>query len=437
MPPIPGPSPHEPQVEAETPGASTAPSPTSQDDKPLTVASSIQKRDNKSLLLMPVEIIAIILIKWSMLDWFAPAIARQICRRLKGIAECVAHAWANLSVPLGSPATADDVRAWLRRAKKVPKEIHLDAEDIGVITATLEGAVDATSLIYKVATHKYSRPYRKELVLDTPMPQLRHLHLHAYNDPHLLSLSGILGRSCDVAFSCLTVLHLVFVDLADFHITPGLFPAVRRLILYSTRGPILDLVQGCSGSVEELRAADNDWYDTEPPQDDRILLPNLKVLILNRTPGIVPRIEAPTLRLIYGGLGEIGSITVPFNSVVECATRRQRTNVANNLINMPQLRHLVICQQMEPLKWCFESLRDTPSICPDLQHIEVIVSGQGLDVHFREFLLACMAQRAEQVPGFTLDIFESHVQWSRFLRYDVVYVCLFIIIGSLIILPFF
>jgi len=435
MPPTPGPWPHEPQVEAVTTGASGAHFPTSHDDGPLTVVSDIQESGKNFLLLMPVEIIANILIEWSIMEWPAPAIARQVCRCLKEITDSSPRLWSKLFLPSYSPATVDDVCSWLRCAKAVPKEICLDTEDIRIISAALEGAKDATSLIYRIPIFTEIPDDQQKLIqLPMPMPKLRHLRLDTSNVYDFMSMRNIFGpyNSCSAQFPCLTILHLVFVDLAGFHIMPGLFPAIRRLALHFVCGPVLNLIQVCSGSLEDLRGTSNLSYRGQSIQRDRIFLPKLKVLILCETPGIVPHLEAPALRLICANLDEIDGATVPFGSVVEWATRLQSKDITDQLINMPQLRHLMLFQRMETLKLCFESLRDRPNICPYLQSIEVADfadagSETKVDTHFKDLLKACVAPRAEKVPGFALQFVENYVQTTRFEQYHATYVRSFVV----------
>jgi len=433
MPPTSGPCPHTLQAKAETTGASKVPFP----------ALVIQQIEKKSLLLMPVEIIANILIEWTMWEWFAPAIARQICRRFKDITDSSPHAWSKLSIALASRATADDVRGWLRRAKQVSKEICIETKDIGIVTAALEGAKDATSLVYRIPMYSNVPPLQQELVLNRPMNRLRRLRLASSNICGVfLGLSHIFGRygsPCDATFSCLTTLHLVYVNLVNFHIMPGLFPALRRLVLHYSVGPILDLIQVCSGSLEDLRVTLNQSHHRPSHEHDRILLPNLKALFLNSAVGIVSCIEAPALRLIWGDFDEIDRIAVPFHSVVEWASCRQNANITSHLMSMPQLRYLMICKLMKPLGVFFEFLRDNPMICPYLESIEVAESDPRLklDTQFKEFLKARMASRAEKVPGFTVQFVERHVKVARFARYYTDFVCLFIIIASLLVLPCF
>ncbi len=380
---------------------------------------------------MPVEIIAIILLEWTMLEWFAPAIARQICRYLKEITDSSPYLWAKICLPYHSLATAEEVRDWLKRAKSVPKEILLETEDVDIVSAALEGAKEATSLIYRIPTFKEILPHEEEVIrLPIQMPQLRHLHLDTSNIYDFLSLGNIFGLYNPLHsahFPCLTVLHLFFVDLIKFHITPGLFPAIRRLLLHSVCGPILDLVQVCSGTLEHLRVTIYITYDGELYPDVRIYLPNLKVLIVEDALGIVPNIEAPTLRLIYADLAEIDGSTRIFSSVVEWVTRQcpslfQDMDMTEHLQNMPNLRHLMIFQHTETLKRCFASLRDNPRICPHLHFIEVVDVADTsppfkLDTDSKEFLKACVAWRAESVPEFTLQFVENKVHVTRLDQY--------------------
>jgi hypothetical protein len=247
-------------------GIPGVPSPTCQDDASLEIILTTQLNGKETLLRMPDEIIANILIEWTMLEWFAPATARQICRRLKAITDSSPRVWSKLSLPYYSPATADDIREWLRRAKAAPKEILLESEDVFIVSAALEGAKDATSLIYRIPIFKDIPPPEQELIrIPTHMPQLRHLYLDASNIYDFMSRSNIFGPyepPYNAHFPYLTVLHLDFVDLTGFHIMHGLFPAIRRLVLQAVHGPTLDLIQICSGSLQDLRVS---WYRQQWP----------------------------------------------------------------------------------------------------------------------------------------------------------------------------
>jgi hypothetical protein len=211
----------------------------------------------------------------------------------------------------------------------------------------------------------------------------------------------------------------------------GLFPAIRRLVLEEVCGPILDLLQVCSGSLEDLRVSPGLSYYGQP-HHDIIRLPNLKVLVADHVSDIVPYLDAPTLRFICADLDEINGTARPFRSVVKWATSKNvipHTDITDHLVNMPQLQHLVLFQQMERLQLCFESLRDNPSICPSLQSIEVrectaITPYIKLDASFKKFLMECVARRAEK--GLTLQFVQHHYNLTWFVQYIRNGVCLFI-----------
>ncbi len=391
------------------------------------MASDIEQRCKGPLLHMPFEIIVVILLEWTVLEWFAPAIARQICRYLKEITDSSPNLWSRLFLSSDSAATADGVREWLKRAKSVPKKICLDTEDIDIVLAALEGAKDATSLVYRLPPFKELPPNQEELIrLRVQMPQLRHLYLDVsiYN----LRSVGNTFRSHDpfhgAHFPSLTILDLVQVNLNNVQIIPGLLPAIRHLLLYSVYGPILDLVQACSGTLEHLTVVMNSIYEWQPYPHDRICLPNLKVLIVVEAFGIVPNLEAPTLRLISADLAEINDSTRPFTSVVEWITRPYyseflpNVDMTDHLTNMPNLQHLMIFQSMETLKLCFATLSHNRRICPYLQSVEVVEFANTtpqfkLDYNLKEYLRLCMAWRATDVPGFSLRFVEDDVQLTR------------------------
>ena len=271
------------------------------------------------------------------------------------------------------------------------------------------------------------------------LPQLRHLHLDTSSSHDFIGRSNIFGlynSSIDARFPCLTVLRLLSTDLTNLHLMPGLFSVVRHLILYIVCGPILDLIQICSGSLEDLRVTMYFPRDQRLPPHGRICLPNLKVLMVNDSPGIVSNLEVPTLRLIYANLDEVDGRTRPSPSVVEWVTRqcpRRFLDITCHLNNMPQLHHLMLLRHIRTLELCFKSLRDTPTICPHLQLIEVVDSVNApptftLDNGFKAGLGECVAQRAQEVPGFTLKFVEDYVQMERFTQYHSSDVCAFMFI---------
>ena len=418
------------QNPAGSPGARST---TPQYDGSLTMESGIKHSGKRALLHMPVEIVAMIVLEWTMLEWFAPAIARQICRYLKQITDSSPHVWSKLSISFRSHATAHDVGKWLKRSRSVPKEILLQTNSIDIVRAALEGAKDATSLLYRVPVHP-----EEVIQLPIQMPRLRHLHLDTPRNKIFVNMSDIFGLhnpSCLVTLPCLTILNLFFIDVTDFHIAPGLFPVIRRLVLHSVYGPILDLVRVCSRTLEHLRVSMNFTYDIENYPHGPICLPNLKVLFVEYTWKFVSNLETPAVRLIHGHLLDIYGYTRPFSSLVEWVTRSgvripREIDITDNLKNMPNLRHLMISQHIRTLQQCFASLRDNPSICPYLQSIEVVdFTDIKLNLAYKAYLKACVAWRAEKIPGFTLRFVENDVQKTRVDEYYEYYdeVSLFIV----------
>jgi hypothetical protein len=425
-------------------------------DESLATALYTQYYSTKFFLYMPVDIIESVLIEWTKLVWFAPTIARQVCRYLKEITDKSPRVWSKLFLQETSRMTSNDVREWLIRAKAAPKEIVLEAKSIRVAIAALKGAKDATSLIYRIPNFDDILPFQLEQIrLPTRMPLLHHLCLHTLKPRGPMSLTYFFGLSEspeDAHFPCLTVLHLVSIDLTDFPNLPGQFPVLRCLVISGFRGSCLNLIRACSESLEDLTVSwDVSWLSSPPsspqssPQspsqsllDDHIFLPNLRVLHVEYAPGVVSELEAPTLRLIYADLDgiEINGPTRTFSSVVEWATRRSAglppTDITSYLIHMPELRHLMLFQSMETLKLCFEFLRDNPAICPNLQSIEVVNLAQypdfELDDNFMEFLRGCITGRTESVPGFVIEVIEERDQAARFERHYAINVRLFIVI---------
>ena len=308
------------------------------------------------------------------------------------------------------------------------------SEDVTVISAVLESAKDATSLIYRIPILIDIQPQEEETIrLPIHLHQLRHLHLDT-NSAHdfvgRTNIFGLYNSSNNAHFPCLTMLRLTFVDLEGFRMMPGLFPVMRRLVLYYVRGPILDLIQVCSRSLKDLRVTLCFSHDQQSPPHGRICLPNLEVLIVHDAEGIVPNLEAPTLRILHADLDEMNASSGPFPSVVEWLTRECHSqflarNITFYLDNMPQIRHLSLLRDISTLKLCFETLRDIPTLCPHLQSIEFVPKFR-LDTNFKEFLEECVARRAEQVPGFSLQFVEDVVQLKRLDQYYTGHVCLFI-----------
>ena len=391
---------------------------------------------------MPFEIIVAIFIEWTMLDWFAPAVARQVCRYFKKITDSTPRLWSKLFLSYESPATADGVRVWLKRGKAVPREMVLATMDVPTIVAALESAKHATSLIYRVPVFRCD--IDDQIRLPTHLLQLRHLHITASNNDYSTVPGSIfeLYERSDISarFPCLTTMRLFYFDLTDFDIISGLFPALRHLVLYLTCGPILDLIQDCKDTLEDLNITGCYSTDERPYPHGRICLPNLKILVINESRYIVSNLEAPTLRLLYANLDEIDGSTRFFPSVVEWVTRQypflfRETDIAAYLNNMPQLRCLVLLRDMHTLELCFKSLRDTPTICPHLQVVQVVdfvddPTAFELDDGFKAVLEGCMAQRAANIPGFTIEFVENGDQLKWLVQYHPRNVCSFILCAS-------
>ena len=393
----------------------------------------------KTLYHMPFEIVGAIFIEWTMLEWFAPAVASQVCRYFKRVTNSTPRIWSKLFLSYESHAKADNVRTWLERGKAAPREMVLATRDISAIMAALESAKHATSLIYLVPA--FSNSMDDEIRLPTNLPQLRQLHIDASKIDGSMVPSSIFGlyECSDITarFPCLTIMRLFYVDLSDFDIISGLFPVMRHLILYFVGGPILDLIQECKGSLEDLSVTRCHSTDQRSYPHGRICLPNLKILIILDTQNIVSDLEAPTLHLLYANLDEIDGSTRPFPSVVEWVTRKHPyrlspvTDITTYLNNMPQLRCLMLSQDEYILHLCFKSLRDTPTMCPQLQFVEVvdfIDEPPAFRLHegFKAVLEGCMAQRAANVAGFTLKFVGNDDQLERLEQFHPREVCLFI-----------
>ena len=428
------PAPWSPSPQGETELACVA-ARTPQGDGPPTIEFNTSYFSKKTLLHMPVEIIQNILTEWANLEWFAPAIARRICHRLKDITDLSPTSWSKLSLAYGSTATANDVRGWLRHAKAAPKEINIDVEDLCVISAALEGCKDATSIVYRTPMfEEFSPQQQSQIRLPEHMPRLCHFRVDLSDVYNLLGPWEIFEfyyPPYDGHFPCLTTLQLISIDLTNFIVAPGLFPSVRHLSLECVDGPILDLIEACSGTIEDLRVSINYWYCPQSPLHDRIVLPKLKVIIIDEAPRVVPCFDAPMLRLLHANFAELDGHIQPFGSVVEWVTRRSgilpwHVDITNLLNGMAHLQHIMLCEPMAILTTCFELLRDSQSTCPYLQTIEVVERATTfiLDANLKESLRACVAWRAEKVPGFTLQFVQNDVQAGRFEKYFTTEVCL-------------
>lgn len=58
--------------------------------------------------------------------------------------------------------------------------------------------------------------------------------------------------------------------------------------------------------------------------------------------------------------------------LAQSSSRFQQTDPTDHLTSMPQLHHLMLLHNSETPMRCFDSLRDTPTMCPHLQSIEVV-----------------------------------------------------------------
>jgi hypothetical protein len=448
---------------------SEAPKACSPANRSPTMAFYTHYYGKKSLHDMPSDIIVAILIEWTKLEWFAPTIARRICRYLKEITDDSPRVWSKLCLPEDSRATANDVREWLNRAKAAPKEIFLETNDFCIAAAALKGAEDATSLIYQTPKlDDISDSQYEQILLPARMPLLRHLRLdipHPNCPMSLTSISRLYQSPVDAHFPCLTVLHLVYINLTNFPDLPGIFPVLRCLVIRGFRGSCLNLIRVCSESLVDLMVSSSVSGESSspssspsssqpssppspqpPPQSsplspplsplhDHIFLPNLEVLLVDSAPGVVSKLEAPALRLIYADLHEIKGPTSSFSSVVEWAARRspylEPTSITSHLIHMPKLRHLMLFQHKDTLGPCFEFLRSNPETCPNLQSIEVVDFARNqdfdLDANFKEFLMGCAAKRAEKAHRVFVEFIEQDHQASLLEQHYAIEVCLFIV----------
>jgi hypothetical protein len=382
---------------------------TAQDAGQLELSSfQAQLLKPRTLLNLPEDILANIIVEWASVQWDAPTTARQVCHWLKQITDNSPRAWSKLFVD--PYMTREETSKWLTHGKEAPKDIYLATADISVVVAVLEAVGHATSLIYRIPDPcpAHRLPWK--------LPKLRRLCLDAGNQSvRLGEIFAFHGSGQSGYFPCLTVLHLRSFDLRGF---PELFqetlPPVRQLALqdvHNTRG-ILDLVEALSGSLEELRVINNYCFsDVDTSRYPRISLPKLKRLVLWHQ-GTATYLDAPNLQVIYATLRDIEGIAVPFGSVIEWTIRRdfslRHTDITHRLISMHGLRHLVVDECVEVLKMCFHYLRDNQSVCPYLQRITVADDTEyagsiKLDNTVKEYLKACMAPRAASIQGFTLE----------------------------------
>ena len=419
-----GPRPFSPQVEAELPSATATTAATAATPMRFTTQQFVKE----TLLRMPVEVIGNILKEWVKLEWFAPAVARRICRLLKEITDSSPYLWSKLFLPGTQRVYPDHIRQWQSRAKAAPREVLIGVNGHNHTSAALEPCDHITTLIYNNDWESSGEQIR----LPRYMPQLRYLRVDTRLGDKFLgwwNTSAFRERSYNSGFPCLTVLQLSAVDLTGFRLVPGLFPTVLHLFLGEVRGPIRDLVEACSDTVEELRinlCLPECTYSHIP-----IALPSLKVLIYN-FPGDAFWFNAPALRLIQGNLKDVFGLTRPLNSVVEWITCNtcEVADITIYLFNMPQLQRLMICESVETLVECFEFLRDYATVCPNLELIEVVENAWRLtvvrlDANVKEYLEACVARRAETVPGFTLQFVHEDIQMTWIWRYGKTHVCSF------------
>jgi hypothetical protein len=416
--------------------------PKAQDGGPLALHSSeAQPVDPQTLLGLPEEILQNILVEWANVEWVAPVIARRVCRQLKVITDVTSPAWSKLSV-FGS-ATLKDIFKWLRRGNGVPKEIKIDTKDWVIVSGILlYGLRDVRSLIYQIPPAPY--PWYKYTPLPGQLPEIRHLRIDGSRNQSL-QLKAIFEfhkSHLNGCFPRLTVLHFLSIDLNRFGTTQwhAIFPNVRRLVLQNTGDgqTVLNLISACSATLEELRVIAHICHMGPSSDYDRISLPKLKVLVIERGLGTASHFDVPNLHVVYANLCNLDGFPGSFDSVVEWTTRwstsyAPHTDITGRLKSMPRLRHLILAESREILKSCFELLRDDPSICPNLEWIEVAdVTQRGgsiscplrdLDTNMKEYLKACVAQRGTSTRGCTVEFVYEVSQEALFDEYYSIPVC--------------
>jgi hypothetical protein len=335
---------------------------------------------------MPLDIFGYILELWAQGEWFAPAIAERVSRRIQEMTLATPRAYSNLYVDRKSVLVPDQIHAWLARAKSTTTRVVTEGANPSQTKAALCGAIYFKLLVYQV---QEIRDLKGDIIDAEPIDyealrackQLRHLRIlgHDWFDPcRARPFRFEVNRLRDpVDFRglvTLTALHLVSVDLVlSTSRSPSIFPHLLQLQLYNTRGDIDAIIDACGQTLEDLRIS---MCNHEPEME--LFLPRLRILSLERAGDVLDAMKLPSLEVLNAAAGEIlsqdgrslSSVTQWISSMTEKSDLEEHS-IRALLQLLPSLECLILGESIDVTAQFFKELRSDSSLCPALKCIRV------------------------------------------------------------------
>jgi len=348
---------------------------------------------------MPLYVFGHILELWAQREWFAPAIAERISRRIRTMTLATPRAYSNLYIDRKGVMMPDQIHAWLARAASIPTSVVIEWATPTQIKAALHGAIYSKLLVYQV---QEIRDLKGDIIDAEPIDyealrachQLQHLRVigHDWFDPcrarpFRFDVDRLREPADFQSFVRLTALHLVSVDLVlSTHPSPCVFPQLLQLQLYNVRGDIDAAINACSQTLEDLRIS-----MCNHESEVELFLPRLRILCLEQAGDVVGMMEVPSLKVLNAAAGELllSPDGRPLSSVTQwiSATTDKRDleehSIRTLLWLLPCLECLLLGESFEVTTLFFKELQLGSSLCPALKYIGVTEAVASADMDTR------------------------------------------------------
>jgi len=345
---------------------------------------------------MPLNVFGHILELWAQSEWFAPATAERVSRRIRAMTLATPRAYSNLYIHQKNAMTPTHIQAWLARAGRVATRVVIEGANSSQIKAALYGTTYPKLLVYQV---QEIRDWKGDIVDAEPIDYealraCRQLHClritgHDWFDPcrarpFRFDADRLRDPADSESFGRLTALHLISVDLvlsADRR--PRIFPQLRQLQLYNARGDIDAIINACGETLEDLRIS-----MCNHESEMGLPLPRLRILCLEQAGDIVDVMELPSLKVLNAAAGELllspngrplPSVT-QWTSAMTDKSDLEEDTIRTLLRLLPCLECLVVCESLEVVTQFFNELQVDPSLCPTLKYIRVTGGVSSADV---------------------------------------------------------
>ena len=352
---------------------------------------------------MPLNVFGHILELWAQSEWFAPAIAERVSRRIQAMTLATPRAYSNLYIHRKNPMMPSHIHAWLARARRTATRIVIEGAHSPQIKAALYGIRYSKLLVYRV---QEIRDLKGDIVDAEPIDyealracqELHYLRVigHDWSNPcrarpFCFDVDRLRDPVDFESFGRLTALHLISVDLV-LSADRGhcIFPRLLQLQLYDVRGDIDAIINACGETLEDLRISMCN-HESEMV----LFLPRLRILCLEQAGDIVDVMEVPSLKVLNSAAGELhlspngrhlASVTQWTSAMTDKSDLEEQT-IRTLLQLLPCLECLVLCESSEVVTRFFKEFQMDSSLCPTLKNIRVTERVTSAD------MAACMGEK--------------------------------------------